>query len=350
MSGARRRAGDRALGFSLVFAGLIALVSMSAHAEDSVADFYHGKQVQLRIGTAPGTGYDLAGRLVAPYLGKYLPGNPTVIVQNVPGAGSLTLANQLANNAPKDGTIIGVVTNGMPTAPLLTPDTARFDVSKFGWIGSQAPETQVVLVSANAPVQTLADVFTKELIVGGVAPGTATVDMPLVTNAVMGTKFKIVSGYESTGALDLAMERGEIQGQAADGWASFKSRNLAWLKEGKVRIIAQYGFEKHPELPDVPLFGFPADEAGHQAMVLMYARQEYGRPLVAPPGVPPERLAALRQAFAQSMKDPDFLADAKKAQAEVNPVSGEALEKLTAEIVKTSPDVLARVSKILEAK
>ena len=351
MSGTEPRSrGILVFGPSLVFAGFIVFAGTSAHAQDNVANFYRGKQVQLRIGTAAGTGYDLAGRLVAPYLAKYLPGNPTVIVQNVPGAGSLTLANQLANTAPKDGTVIGVVTNGMPTAPLLTPDTARFDVSQFGWIGSQAPETQIVLVSAKAPTQSLADLFTKELIVGGVAPGTATVDMPLVTNAVMGTKFKIVSGYESTGALDLAMERGEIQGQAADGWASFKARDMSWLADKKVKILAQYGFEKHPDLADVPLFGLPSDEAARQAMVLMYARQEYGRPLVAPPGVPAERLAALRQAFAKSMQDPDFLADAKNALAEVNPVSGEALEKLTTQIVATRPDVLARVSKILEAK
>ena len=330
----------------LAVAGL--LFANAAHAQDPLADFYRGKQIQLRIGSAPGSGYDIAGRLVAPYIGKYLPGAPNVVVQNVPGAGSLTLANQLYNTAAKDGTVIGVVTNGMPTAPLLTPDTARFDPRHFGWIGAQAPETQIVMVWHTSPVQTLNDLFKKELLVGAVALGTATVDVPLVTNAAAGTKFKLVMGYESTGNIDLAMERGEVFGHAAAGWVSVKSRNQAWLQSGKAKIIVQYGFKKHPDLQDIPLFPLPANEADKQAIVLMFARQEYGRPLLAPPGVPPERLAALRKAFASAMKDPDFLKDAARAESEVNPVSGEDLDKLTEQIMKTDAAVVARVRALLD--
>ena len=328
-------------------AGLIGLVTQAA-AQDALAEFYRGKQVQLRIGSAPGSGYDIAGRLVAPYIGKYLPGNPTVVVQNVPGAGSLTLANQLYNTVPKDGTVIGVVTNGMPTAPLLTPDTAKFDPTHFGWIGAQAPETQIVMVWHTSPVQTLDDLFKKELLVGAVALGTATVDVPLVTNAAAGTKFKLVMGYESTGNIDLAMERGEVFGHAAAGWVSVKSRNQEWLKSGKAKIIVQYGLKKHPDLQDIPLFPMPAAEADRQAVELMFARQEFGRPLLAPPGVPAERLAALRKAFAATMKDADFLKDAARADAEVNPVSGEDLDKLAAQIMKTDAGVVARVRALLD--
>ena len=325
-----------------------ALARTPAGAQDSVASFFRGRQLQLHIGTGAGSGYDLAGRLIAPYLSRYLPGTPSIVIENEPGAGSLTLANALYNTLPKDGSVIGIVTNGMPTAPLLTPETAHFNTSRFGWIGSPAPETQVVMVWHTAPVQTYEDLFSKELLVGGVAPGTATVDVPLVTNAVAGTKFKIISGYESTGQVDLAMERGEVQGQAAIGWISAKTRNQAWLRNGTVRIIAQYGFERHPDLPNVPLFGMPKDLSGRQALTLMIARQEFGRPFLAPPGVPAERLAALRQAFDSAMKDPEFLQQAKTANLEVNPVSGARLQGLAEQIDGTDPSVVARMRAILD--
>lgn len=337
-------------GFALGLAAMIALgCGRQAGAQESVADFYKGKQLQIRVGSAAGSGYDLVGRVVGRHIGRHIPGDPTIVVQNVPGAGSLTLANQLYNLAPKDGSVIGIVTNGMPTAPLFTPDTARFDPSKFGWIGSPAPETQVVMVWHTAPVQTVGDLFRKELIVGAVAPGTATVDVPLVTNAILGTKFKIVSGYAGTSQIDLAMERGEVQGHAAIGWVSAKTRNVRWLKDGTVKVIAQYGFRKHPDLPNVPLFELPKKEADRQAIVVMFARQEYGRPLLAPPGVPADRLTALRRAFDATMKDPEFLADAGKSRLEINPVTGEELDKLTAQIVATKPAVAERLRTILNA-
>ncbi len=323
------------------------LATNGAMAQNAVADFYKGKQIQLRIGSAAGSGYDLAGRLVAPYLSKYLPGNPSVISQNVPGAGSLLLANQLYNTAPRDGTVLGIVSNGMPTAPLLTPDAARFDVTKFSWIGSSAPETQVVFVSDKAPIKTLADLFTTEVIVGATAPGVAIYDMPVVTNALLGTKFKIVSGYEGSSQIDLATERGEVHGQAALGWVSAKTRNMADIKAGKLRVIAQYGVKKHPDLPDTPLFDLPKDEVAREGMLLMFARQDYGRPLLVPPGVPAERVAALRKAFMDSMKDPDFRADAEKAGLEINPVSGEELDALTAQVMRTKPAAVERLKVLL---
>jgi len=322
-------------------------LALPAQAQPSVEAFYRGKRLEIRVGTGPGGGYDLAARLLARYIGKYIPGHPTAIVQNVPGAASLALMNQLYNVAPSDGTVFGVVTNGVPTAPLLTPDAVRFDLSRFQWIGSPAPETQIVMVWQKARAQTLADLFKTETIVGAIGPGTATYDVPMVTNPILGTKFKIVSGYGNTAQIDLAMERGEVEGHAALGWVSAKTRNQKWLEEGKVKILAQYGFRKHPDLPDVPLFELPKDEADRQAITVMLIRQEFGRPFLVPPKVPAERLAALRTAFAAAMRDPGFVADARKADMEINPVAGEALDRLSAQITATPPAVAKRLRAVL---
>jgi tripartite-type tricarboxylate transporter receptor subunit TctC len=334
---------------TVLLLGICQLLPPPAQAE-SVADFYKGKRLEIRVGTGPGGGYDLAARLVARTIGKYLPGNPNAIVQNVPGAASITLMNQLQSIAPKDGTVIGVVTNGIPTAPLLTPAAVRFDLPRFHWIGSPAPEIQIVMVWSRARVQTLPELFSKELIVGAIGPGTATYDVPMVTNAILGTRFKIVSGYGNTAQIDLAMERGEVEGHAALGWVSAKTRNQKWLAEGKVKILAQYGFRKHPDLPQVPLFDVPKDAAARQAVTVLFVRQEFGRPFLVPPGVPAERLAALRTAFAATMRDKGFLADAKKADLEINPVAGEELDRLSAQVTATGPDVASRLRAILAGK
>jgi tripartite-type tricarboxylate transporter receptor subunit TctC len=330
----------------LLFAFSLATAAQAQSAED----FYKGKRLEIRVGTGAGGGYDLAARLVARYIGKYIPGHPTAIVQNVPGAASLTLMNQLYAVAPRNGTVFGVVTNGVPTAPLLTPDAVRFDLARFQWIGSPAPETQIVMVWHAARTQTLAQLFTTETIVGAIGPGTATYDVPMVTNPILGTKFKIVSGYGNTAQIDLAMERGEIEGHAALGWVSAKTRNRKWIADGKVRILAQYGFRKHPDLPAVPLFDLPKDEADRQAITVMLIRQEFGRPFLVPPDVPPERLAALRKAFAATMRDPGFIADARKADLEINPVAGEELDRLSAQITATRPEVAKRLREILAGK
>ena len=326
---------------------LLSLAFAGAAQAQSVADFYRGKRLEIRVGTGPGGGYDLAARLLARYIGKYIPGHPTAIVQNVPGAASLALMNQLYNAAPSDGTVLGVVTNGVPTAPLLTPEAVRFELARFQWIGSPAPETQIVMVWQKARAQTLADLFKTETIVGAISPGTATYDVPMITNPILGTKFKIVSGYRNTAEIDIAMERGEVEGHAALGWVSAKTRNQQWIADGKGRILAQYGFRKHPDLPHVPLFDLPKDDADRQAITVMLVRQEFGRPFLVPPNIPPERLAALREAFAATMRDAGFIADARKADMEVNPVAGEELDKLSAQITATRSDVAKRLRTIL---
>lgn len=319
-------------------------VAAYAKEEDS---FFKGKQINLRIGSAAGSGYDVTGRLIASHYGKHIPGSPTFVVQNVPGAGGIALTNQLAQSAPKDGTMMAIVSNGMPTAPLLTPDRAKFDMSKFNWIGTNAPEAQIVMVNSTAPAQSLSDLFKMETIVGATAPGTAVFDLPFVMNALMGTKFKIISGYDGTAQIDLAAQRGEVHGLGAQGWGSARIRNRPEIQAGKIKVIAQYGFKAHHELPNVPLFELPKGEIERQAITLMFSRQEFGRPLVLPEGVPPERVALLRKSFQDTMKDKDFIAEAGRIGIEVNPVSGEELAALNDVIMKTSPQAVEVLRKLL---
>jgi len=186
--------------------------------------------------------------------------------------------------------------------------------------------------------------------VGAVALGTATMDNPLVANAALGTRFKIIPGYDGTGAIDLAMERGEVDGHAGIGWVTAKARNQQWFREGKVRIIAQYGFTKHPELPDAPLFDLPSDPVRRQMMEVLFARQDFGRPLIAPPDVPRDRLIALRRAYDAAMKDPDLLREAAAATMEIHPLKGEELEALAARVLATSPEAVARLRDILNPR
>jgi tripartite-type tricarboxylate transporter receptor subunit TctC len=318
----------------------------NAYSQEGTS-FYKGKQINLRIGSAAGSGYDLTGRLIASHYAKHIPGAPTFVVQNVPGAGSLTLANQIAQSAPKDGTMIGLVSNGMPTAPLLMPDRAKFDMSKFNWIGTNAPEAQIVMVRNTAPAKLIGDLFTTETIIGATAPGTAVYDVPFVMNALMGTKFKIISGYDGTAQIDLAAQRGEVHGLGAQGWGSARIRNLLEIQTGAIKVIAQYGFKAHHELPDVPLFKLPKNEVDRQAIILMLSRQEFGRPLVLPEGVPQDRVTLLRTAFQETMKDKEFIAEATKIGIEVNPISGEVLAALNVAIMKTSPQAVEVLRKLL---
>ena len=321
-----------------------------AFAQEDVAAFYRGRQMQMLIGSAAGGAYDLSGRILARHIVKHIPGNPSMIVQNVPGAGSLTVANQVYNAAPRDGSVIALANNGMPSAPYLTPDQTKFDPAKFSWLGSSNRETQLVIVWHSVPINSVDELFTKEVIVGGVSPGTATVDYPLVTNAILGTKFKLVSGYTATPAVNLAMERGEIQGDAARGWVTAKAQDIGLIREKKLKFIAQYGFRKAADLPDVPLMPTGKTDEDRQALTLLYSRQDYGRPFFAPPEIPAARLAALRKAFDETLRDPEFLAEAKQASWETELVTGAELEELTKKVAATPPSVAERLRNALAGK
>ena len=324
-------------------------MAMPATAQEDVAAFYRGKQLRLIVGTGAGGGYDLFARAVARHIGNHIPGNPAVIVQNQGSAGGLLMANQLFSLGPKDGTVIAAPVNGLPTAPLLEPAGAHFDAARLNWIGSTNRETYVAFAWHTAPVQSLADLLQKQLIVGATAAGTTLVDFPLVTNRVLGTRFKVVRGYDSTPQINVAMERGEVEGIGGIGWQSVKTQVPQWIADKKITVIAQYGLQRDPELANAPtmleLAGTDADRA---ALTMMFARTEYGRPYFAPPDVPPARIEALRRAFEATMHDPDFVADAAQLQLELSPMRGEEVQALVAKLARTPPEIVARVRAALE--
>ena len=328
---------------------LLIALSGPAHAQDDVANFYRGKQVRLIVGTAPGGGYDLFARIVARHIAAHIPGQPTVIVQNLPAAGGLVMTNQLYSVGPKDGTAIGVPINGIPTAPLLQQG-AQFDATRLIWIGSTNREPYVAFVWHSAPVQSLAELRAKELVVGSTTPGTTMTDFPLVVNDILGLKFRVVRGYEGTPQINHAIERGEIQGQGGIGWAAIKAQVPQWIAEKKIKVIAQYGLKRYPELADVPsMLEQARTEPDRQALTMLFARTEYGRPYFLPPDVPAERVRALRRAFDATMRDQAFIADAARLQLEIDPMTGEEVQALVAQLTRTPPEIVTRVRAALEA-
>jgi tripartite-type tricarboxylate transporter receptor subunit TctC len=283
-------------------------------------------------------------------MGKHIPGQPGTVVQNVPGGGGLKLLNQLYALGPRDGTAIGAGISGTPTGALLTPGVAKFDPRKFEWLGSAGAETFLVVITDKARVQTLDDLFKHELIIGASASGSASVDFPTVTNAILGTKFKIVSGYRAASVvLKIAMPAGEVEGCSVYTLSGIKSQYEREWKEGKVRILVQWGMKKDPEIPDVPLMPLGKTDADRQLFELLYARGSYGRPYMLPPGVPAARVAAMRKAFADTFKDPDFVAEAAKQRLDASWISAEDIAALTNRVMATPTPVVERIKALLPA-
>jgi len=299
--------------------------------------------LRIVVGSGVGSGYDITARILARHLRTHLPGTPTIIVQNQPGAGGLTMTNSLTANGPFDGTVIGAPFNGTPTMPLLQPQTARFDADKLAYIGSTNRETQVMYVWHTVPIEKLDQVKTTELVMGAQAPGSTQYDYPILLDRLLGYKFKVITGYESTPKIHLALERGEVQGTVAN-WSTLKALNSDWLADSKIRLLAQWGLKKLPEIGDVPsIFDYLTTDADRAAVKLVVARLEFGRPFFVPPGVPAVRVNALRQAFEATVKDAAFLADAARAKIDIDPLNGEAVQALVEEVAKTPADVVARV-------
>ena len=330
---------------------LIASSIAPAMAQEDVAAFYKDKQIRMVVGSAAGSGYDIGARLLARYLQKYIPGNPVFVIQNQPGAASVTMTNSVYNVAAKDGTVMGAAINGMPTAPLLEPDGVRFDPTKLNWIGSVNREVQTTYVWHTSPVLKLSELFDKELIVGATTPGTTQVDFPVVARAILGLKYKVISGYEGTAQIHKAMEMGEVHGVGSTAYASLRALSGKLVDEGKIKVIAQWGFKKHPDLPDVPaILDQAKNDADRQALSLLVARLEYGRPFFLPPDVPAARVAAMRKAFDETMKDPAFVAEAVKLNLEVDPMSGTDVADLVRKVNATPPDVVKRVRDALQSR
>lgn len=329
-----------------VLAGVMAVTPAAAQTPE---DFYKGKTIHFIIGYAPGSGYDLYARLLARHYGRHIPGNPTIISQNMPGAGSLAAANYLYEIAPKDGTHIGMTGRGTPMTPLLGGKGASFkDDKSFTWLGSMNNEISVCVAWHTAGVKTFSNAMDREMTTSATALGADdTTVFPAVLNAMIGTKFKWITGYTGGAAMNLAMERGEVEGRCGWSWSSVKSTQPDWLKDGKISILLQLSLEKHPELPNVPsVMDFAKTEEQKRVLELIFARQVMGRPVLAPPGLPADRVKALRAAFDATMKDPKFLAEAEKGNWEITPVSGEEIERLMARIYATPPAIVELAQKV----
>ena len=328
-----------------VAAAITGLMAASDLRADAVADFYKGKQVKLLIGYSAGGGYDTYARVLARHMGKHIPGNPTIVPQNMPGAGSLKLTNFIYNVAPKDGSVFGTIGRGVPMEPLLGGKGAQFEADKFTWIGSLNNEVSICASWHTSKVKTVEDLASIELIVGGTGSGADTDTFPIVMTNMFGSKIKLISGYPGGNDILLAMERGEVAGRCGWSWSSVKSRRGDWIKDKKINILLQMSLQKHPDLPDVPLvMDMAKNDDDRAALELIFARQVMGRPYVAPPGIPADRAAALRAAFDATVKDPDFVADIAKMKLELNPVSGEEVENIVKRIYAAPEAIVARAS------
>lgn len=334
--------------FGFVFS-LATLAAISPANADPVEDFYKGRTVNLYIGYSVGGAYDVYARQIARYLGTHIPGNPTVVPQNMEGAGSLRAANYIYTRAPKDGSAIATFARGAAFFPLMGLQGATFDAPKLNWLGSANNETSLCVSWATTGIKSVDDLKTGEMTAGGTGPSDDTVQFVKVINGTVGTKMRPVTGYPGGGDVLLAMERGEVQGRCGWSYSSLLSTRASWIADKKINILLQLGLHKHPDLPDVPLvMDLPLPDEQKSILKLIFARQVMGRPYAAPPGIPADRLAALRKAFDETMKDPAFLADAAKSQLELNPVTGEEVQKLVADIYRTPPDVARKAGALLQ--
>jgi tripartite-type tricarboxylate transporter receptor subunit TctC len=333
-----------------IAAAVVAVAASAVLASaESPAEFYAGKTLDLEIGYSVGGGYDLYARLLARHLGAHIPGNPTVVPRNMEGAGSLRLANYLYTAAPRDGTVIGATSRGAAFDPLLDEPGAKYDASKFSWIGSANNEVSVCVALQSSGITKFEDLLSKPLTVGSTGAADDTYQLPAMVNAVLGTKFKIVTGYPGGNDVSLALERGEVQGRCGWSWSSIKATRPDWIANKKIIVLVQMSLAKHPDLPDVPLImDLARNDEQRQIFKLFCARQVMGRPFLGPPGVPADRVAALRQAFDQTVADKAYLDDAETGKFEVNPVSGKDLETLVNDVYRTPPEIIKKAVAILK--
>jgi tripartite-type tricarboxylate transporter receptor subunit TctC len=336
---------SRLLAGSLLAAGL----AHPAAGQDAAADFYRGKQIKIVVGFTAGGSSSLYAQALARHMGKYIPGNPTLIVQHMPGGGGLVAANYIYNNAARDGSEFGTTSRTAALEPLLGNQNARFDALKFNWVGSANVENSVCISWHTAPVARVQEAFSKELIVGGAGPAAQEVMFPKAFNRLLGTKFKIVTGYPGSTEILLAMEREEIHGFCGIGWTFVKLRKSEWVKDKKINIVFQMALKKHPEIPDVPAIqDFAKSEQDRQVIEFLFAPQDMGRPFFAPPGLPAERVQALREAFAKTFADAKFLEEAEKQGIEVQLVRGEDIQKLLERIYAAPQSVIERAKAVTE--
>lgn len=328
---------------------LIALARMlvSPASADDVEEFYKGKTIRIIGGHSVGGGYDLYARLLARHLGKRIPGQPSIVVQTMTGAGGLRLTNFLYTVAPKDGTVIGTFSRSIPTIPLLTPP-GTFDARRFDWIGSMSSETSLCLTGGKSAVKTWQDMLTKPVVMGGQAVGADSDIYARLYKNVLGAQVKLVSGYPGTTEITLAMERGEVDGICGLSWGTVKVSHPDWRKNKTVNFLIQAGLRKDPDLPDVPFaMDLVKEPEKKQILYLHFAPQAMGRPFAAPPDIPADRKAALTKAFDAALRDPELLAEAEKQRMDIDPMTGKQIDDLLAQIYATPADVVTKAAQAI---
>jgi tripartite-type tricarboxylate transporter receptor subunit TctC len=337
--------------FASVVAGAAVLFAAAVPADaESVGTFYKDKKIRVILSAGPGGGYATFAGVLMKHMGRYIPGSPGFIKQHRQGAGGLVAANWLYHKAPKDGSVIALIHRGaISTLPIFNAENVRYDPTKFNWIGSMNASIGFCVAWHTQPVKTFADVLTKPLIVGGIAAGSDTDNFPRVFNNIFGAKFKLITGYSSGQAINLAMERGEVQGRCGWSWSSITATRGDWLRDKKITLLAQVSLAKHPKLKQVPIVTeFATTKAQRDILELILAPQAMGRPFLAPPGVPADRLKALQTAFNAAMTDRGLLTEAKKRKVEIVPMSGKEIEALITKIYAIPKDVVAAAQDALK--
>jgi tripartite-type tricarboxylate transporter receptor subunit TctC len=319
---------------------IIGLLAPSQSMADAVSDFYRGKDISFIVAYDVGGGYDQYARLVGRHMSRHIPGSPNIIVQNMPGAGGIRATNNLYNVAPQNGTVLGMIDQAMPLQAVLEPENIKADMAKFNWIGRIASNGAILYVWHTSPVQDIQDAFSKELIIS--SSGQNSKMMLTFMKNQLGMKLNILLGYKGTGESRLALERGEIHA-LSQPWSVIRTESASWLKDRKIALLLQFGVDKHPELPSVPLIvDLGRNENERKLITLMAGGSRIGRSLVSPPGQPPERVAALRQAFMETVKDEAFLAEIKLMGLDLEPLSGDELQKFVETSSIVTPELAAQ--------
>jgi len=339
----------------LAFVTLLLLAACgAAAAQNGVEAFYKGKTVTIVVGSSAGGGYDLYGRLIARHLGRHLPGNPSVVVSNMPGAASNVAAAYIYNLAAKDGTFIGAIFMGAVVEPLFgQKPRATHDTSKFNYIGNANKDVYVCFVRMDAPAKTFGDAFNRELVLGGTAEGASTRDFPVMLKNLLGVKFKIVAGYAGSHEINLAIEKGEVQGGCGETWSSVAATYPHWFRDKIVKVLVQEDTEGYPELnrQGVPLTrDFAATDEQRQILDLVYSQTTFGRPYVVAPEVPKERVEALRKAFMETMQDADLKTEAKRMGVDIMPIAGEELQSKIARMFAAPKDLIEKAKQAMVDK
>lgn len=328
--------------------GLVVCVGQGPALADAIENFYRGRTLEMTVPGSSGGDYDRRARIVARHMGRLIPGNPQIVVKNMPGGIGLQAANHLANTAARDGTSMTIVFQNMPVLQATGSSAVQFDARRFGWLGNTTNSPNVINSWHETGIKRIEDVFQKELVVGASGVSSTGYIYPAAMNQILGTKFKIVGGYPGGNEINLAMERGEVGGRGSNSWASWKSNHPHWIAENRIHILVQIGLSRAPDLKDVPLMlELAKNEEDRQVLTFLSSDMGIARAFATTPDTPPERLAALRKAFSTLMADPMFLAEAEKQQMDIDPTDHNEVQKVVVSMIDAPPSVIARARALL---